>query len=323
MNLLVLGGTRFLGRHVVDAALAADHTVTILNRGQHAPGQIPGVRQLIGDRNGDMRALHGEYFDAVIDCSAYTPDQIDRTLAALGPLTPHYVLISSISAYASFAPGRAYDESASLAQGHEGYGALKARSEEALTTALPGRAACVRPGLIVGPYDPTGRFTYWPIRIAQGGRILAPGRPERPIQFIDARDLAQWSLHLATQGIAGPFNAIGETLSMASFLRRCRSTIGSNAEFAWVHDAALLGAQITPWTELPLWIPEEDKDFGGMLLADNRRALAAGLVLRPIHETIADTLHWANSAPDLPPSPAITAEREAALLATIPMSSIA
>ena len=320
MNLLVLGGTIFLGRHVVAAALARGHAVTLLNRGRHGTALFPEVERLVGDRDGDLGALEGRAFDATIDCSGYTPAQVERSCAALGDGAGHTVFVSTISAYAGFAPGKVYDESAPLAAGHEGYGALKARAEEALLAARPGHATIVRPGLIVGPHDPTGRFTYWPRRVARGGEVLAPGRPERPVQFIDARDLAAWCVALAEARTAGTFNAIGPRLAMRELLETCRDVAGSDARFTWMADEALLAREVAPWTGLPLWLPESDPAFGGMLLADLTRARAAGLRTRDARDTVADTLAWTPDADDLAAARAVatlTPEREAQILASI------
>jgi 2'-hydroxyisoflavone reductase len=302
MKLLILGGTAFLGRHLTEAALAQGHEVTLLNRGRHNPGLFPRARSFIGDRDGDMSALHGQHFDAVIDCSGQTPTHITRAAEALGAEVPHYLFVSTISVCASFPPGVRYDERVPLCEGHQGYGALKARAEAAVQAAWPGRVAVVRPGLIVGPYDPTGRFTYWPRRLARGGEVLAPGRPDRPVQFIDVRDLADWCLQLALARTTGVFNAIGPNLTMAQLLDGCRQAAGSDARFTWVDDAALLAQGVAPWTGLPLWLPETDASFGGMLLADNARAVAAGLQLRTVLETARDTLAWAESLGSEPPS---------------------
>jgi 2'-hydroxyisoflavone reductase len=316
MKLLVLGGTVFLGRHVVEAALAAGHAVSLLNRGRR-PGLHPQAESLVGDRDGDMAALRGRAFDAVIDCSGQTPTHIARAVEALGSDVPHYLFVSTISVGASFPPGVRYDEQVPVCSGHEGYGALKARAEEAVEAALPGRVAIVRPGLIVGPHDPTGRFTYWPQRVARGGEVLAPGRPERPVQVIDARDLAAWCLHLAEARTTGVFNAVGPELPMARLLDECREAAGSDARFTWVADETLLALGVAPWTGLPLWLAESDAGFGGLLQADNRRALAAGLRLRPVRETARDTLAWARSCEGSPPSTVatLTAVEEARCLA--------
>jgi 2'-hydroxyisoflavone reductase len=212
----------------------------------------------------------------------------------LGGSTRHYTFISSISVFRKFPPGRPFDEDAPLAEGNEGYGALKARSEEVLVEALADRAAIVRPGLIVGPHDPTDRFTYWPGRVAEGGRVLAPGRPERSIQFVDVRDLAEWCVRLAVARRIGVFNAVGPAsrLTMGEFLDGCRTVSTSDARFTWVPDADLIASGVEPWTGMPLWIPEDDPAHGGMLLADNHRAIAAGLTFRPTPETIGATLEW-------------------------------
>jgi len=317
MNLLVLGGTVFLGRHIVEHALAAGHAVTLLNRGRRSAGLFAEAEHLVGDRDGELSALHGRNFDAVIDCCGYTAAQMQRAAQALGDGAGQYVFVSSISVRASFPPGQRFGEDGALLDGHEGYGAGKARAEEAIAAALPGRVTIVRPGLIVGPHDPTGRFSYWPDRVARGGEVLAPGRPERPVQWIDVRDLAAWCLQLAEQRTAGTFNAIGPNVSMHELLDACRAASGSDARFTWIDDATLLAAEVAPWSGLPLWIPESDAGFGGMLLADNTRAVAAGLRCRSAQDTARDTLAWLRSDPAAlrAPADALAAEREAELLA--------
>jgi 2'-hydroxyisoflavone reductase len=294
VRILVLGGTLFVGRHVVEAALAQEHEVTLFNRGRRNPHLFPQIEKLRGDRDGDLSALRGRRFDAVIDTSGYRPEQVLVVTDVLGDTIAHYTFISSISAYREFPPFRSFDEGAALAEGDQGYGALKARCEEALEERLPGRVARVRPGLIVGPYDPTDRFTYWPRRVARGGNVLAPGRPERPVQLVDVRDLAEWCVRLAEQHGVGVFNAVGprSTLTMARLLEDCAAVMESRAYFSWVPDETLLAAGVKPWTELPLWIPESDSRVGGMLLADNRRAVATGLNFRPLTDTIRATFEW-------------------------------
>jgi 2'-hydroxyisoflavone reductase len=289
VKLLVLGGTVFLGRHVVAQALARGDAVTLLHRGRRGLGLFPDARTLIGDRDGDLSALTEQDFDAVIDCSGYTAAQLERSTAMLAAV-PRYLFVSSISVGAAFPPGQPYDEDLPRLDGDQGYGQAKARAEDALLAAGPGRATIVRPGLIVGPHDPTGRFTHWPLRVARGGEVLAPGRPQRPVQFIDARDLADWCLRLISDGTTGSFNAIGDTLPMEHLLTTCREVSGSDARFTWFDDQALGDAKLEPWSELPLWIPEDDPAFGGMLLGSNERARAAGLRLRPLAETVRDTL---------------------------------
>lgn len=317
LHLLVLGGTVFLGRHVVQSAIDAGHRVTLLNRGRRRGGLFPEAEHLVGDRDGDLSALHGRRFDAVIDCSGYTAAQMQRSAEALGVARPPLVFVSSISVVAAFPPRQMHDESAPRLDGDDGYGAQKARAEDAVTAAWPGRAAIVRPGLIVGPHDPTGRFSYWPQRVARGGAVLAPGRPDRPVQWIDVRDLAAWCLHLAERAMVGTFNAIGPTQPMAALLAACREATGSDAHWQWVDDAALLDAGVAPWTGLPLWVPEDDAAFGGMLLARHERAVAAGLRCRPAIDTVRATWDWLqrDASAVRAPAQALTAEREAELLA--------
>lgn len=299
MKLLVLGGTVFLGRHLAEAAVAAGDEVTLFNRGRRSAGFLPQAEHLVGDRNGDVSVLSGRRFDAVIDCSGYTAAQVMRSADALGGFG-RYVFVSSISVCAAFPPGQAYDETAPVLAGHEGYGEGKARAEEALRGAFADRLACVRPGLIVGPHDPTGRFTHWPLRALRGGDMLAPGRPDRPVQFIDVRDLAAWCLRLARERVAGDFHAIGSPRPMRELLETCIAVAGTGARLHWVDDATLGAAGVQPWTELPLWIPEDDPTHGGMLLSRNDRALGAGLTLRPWRDTVEATLAWARSSPASP-----------------------
>ncbi len=322
LSLLVLGGTLFLGRHVVEAALARGHDVAILNRGRTDPGPWPAlahVRRLLGDRDGDLSALRGQAFDAVVDCSGYTAAQVRAVAEALSGAhgaPPHYVFVSSISVHPTFPPGVDYDESAPVASGSDGYGPGKARAEEAVSAAFPGHCAIVRPGLVAGPFDPTGRFTYWPVRVARGGPVLAPGQPAREVQVIDARDLAAFCVRLAERRTPGVFAATGPRVAMGELLSRCRAVSGSDATFHWRDDAALLAADVPPWTGLPLWLPADDPQMGGMLRVVNARALAAGLVPRPLDETIRDTLAWARSPAHHEPKAVatLTPAREAELL---------
>jgi 2'-hydroxyisoflavone reductase len=322
VKVLVLGGTLFLGRHIVEAALARGHEVVLFNRGRRNPDLFPQVEKLRGDRDGDLSTLRGRRFDAVIDPSGYRPEQVLAVTNVLGGVIAHYTFISSISVYREFPPHRSFDEHAPLAEGDQGYGALKARCEEALEQVLSGRVARLRPGLIVGPHDPTDRFTYWPRRVRRGGNVLAPGRPDRPVQFVDVRDLAEWCVRLAEHRRVGVFNAVGpqSTLTMGQLLETCTTVTESPARFVWVPDEDLLEAAVKPWTELPLWIPESDPRVGGMLLADTRRAVAAGLTFRPLTDTIRATLEWDRregaAVYDLPiRATPITPERETELLA--------
>jgi 2'-hydroxyisoflavone reductase len=253
---------------------------------------------LQGDRNGDLGALAVGRWDAVIDTCAYRPAEVERLADALQGRVGACLLVSSISVYAGFAQpndepsplGRIDDPHTEVIDARS-YGPLKALCEAAARERFGDAGTLIlRPGLIVGPHDPTGRFTHWPLRVARGGEVLAPGRPQRPVQFIDARDLADWCLRLISDGTTGSFNAIGDTLPMEHLLTTCREVSGSDARFTWFDDQALGDAKLEPWSELPLWIPEDDPAFGGMLLGSNERARAAGLRLRPLAETVRDTL---------------------------------
>lgn len=323
MHILLMGGTVFLGRHIVGAALARGHRVTLFNRGQQNPQLFPELEKLHGDRDTaeGLSVLQGRRFDAVIDPSAFRPEQVSGLAAVLGPALRHYTFISTISAYGDCPPGQPLDESTPVAVGDDGYGALKARTEEAAEAAWPGRVAQVRAGLIVGPHDVSDRFTYWVRRLAQGGTVLAPGRPQRLVQWIDVRDLAQWCVDLAERSVAGVFNAVGpsEPSSMAYLLARCQAVARSQADLVWVDDDTLLAQGVEQWTELPLWIADKDPEMGGLMHCGNSRAQAAGLTFRPLDDTIAATLEWdrTETEPRVAPhkrAATMTAGREAELL---------
>ena len=293
MHLLVLGGTVFLGRNVVAAALAAGHAVTIFHRGVSALAADERIEVLHGDRDGDVGALAGRRFDAVVDCSGYTADQLRRSGDVLRDHVAHYLFVSSRSVYRDLGAGVASGPGAPLLEGHDDYGAAKARAEEAITASMPGRVTILRPGLIVGPFDPTGRFTYWPLRIHRGGDVLAPGRPGRDVQCVDARDLARWLVALAERPARGVHDVVGPTMAMGHLLDAIRRVVGGDARLHWLSDEVLLAAGVAPWTELPLWLPENDANFDGLMQGRDERAVAAGLTKRPVDETIVDTLRWA------------------------------
>jgi 2'-hydroxyisoflavone reductase len=319
MKLLVLGGTKFLGRHAVAAALAARHEVTIFTRGQTNPELFPEVEHLTGNRDGELDALRGRAFDGVVDTSGYVPRIVRQSAELLRDRVSRYVFVSSISVYADFS--QPVTESTAVAEladptseaVMEDYGALKAACERVIEETYGDRSARVRAGLIVGPYDPTDRFTYWPRRIARGGVVLGPGDPDAPVQFVDARDLAAWLVKLALDGPGGTFNATGpaEPLTFAAFLERARTATGSDADLVWVDEERVLAAGVEPWTELPLWLP--GSEHAGMARADTSKALAAGLTFRPVEETVADTLAWDRTVAG--ERPTLTPEREQEILA--------
>lgn len=320
MRLLIIGGTVFLGRHLVLAALAAGHQVTTLNRGTNNLGEQVHVEKLIADRTGDLGVLSGRSFDAVIDTCGYRPETVLNSLNALRGSIGTYVFISTVSVYGEFTEIGITEEHPIkyTSPGEEGnYGSLKADCESVVTELMPEQFLIVRPGLIVGPYDPTDRFTYWPARFARGGKVLVPDRLDRQIQFIDVRDLAAFILSLTEAQARGIYNAIGPDvrLSLADFLDACERTARTSCEIVKAEEAALEKAGVAPWTELPLWIPASKKEFAGMMRLDRRKAVAAGLKCRRIEDTIADTLAWDSTRdPSAPRSAGLSEQREAGLL---------
>jgi 2'-hydroxyisoflavone reductase len=318
VKLLVLGGTKFLGRHAVDAALADGHEVTIFTRGQTNAELFPEVEHLVGDRDGKLDELAGRSWDGVVDTSGYVPRVVRQSAELLRDAVARYVFVSSISVYGDFsgpiteATPVAELEDPDTEEILESYGALKAACERVVEEVYGDRSARVRAGLIVGPYDPTDRFTYWPRRIAAGGEVLGPGDPDAPVQFVDARDLAAWLVRLALEGPGGVFNATGpaERLTFGELLDRASTAIGSDAEVVWTDEQRVLDAGVQPWTELPLWLP--GTDYAGMARADISRAVDAGLRFRPLEETILDTLAWDRSVPG--DRPTLSEDKEHAIL---------
>jgi 2'-hydroxyisoflavone reductase len=312
LKLLVLGGTRFLGRHFVDAALARKHAVTVFTRGQQPNPWGHRVLALIGDRDPfkppGLAALEQGDWDAVLDTSGYVPRIVGASADLLAARVRRYLFVSSLSVYAK--PDRAgLDEHAPLAVLEDpdtedvlpNYGALKAACEAAVQARFGLRATIVRPGLIVGPYDATDRFGYWVARFrhpgllgGRGPQAVVPGPRERPVQFVDARDLAAFMLDLLEADRSGTFNACSnaDQWSMRDLVDALRSAPGPIPAPVWVDDATLLSQGVEPWVGLPLWIPASDPDSGGFLQFDCRRASAAGLVTRPLTSTIADTAEW-------------------------------
>jgi len=305
MRILVLGGTQFLGRHTVDAALARGHEVTMFNRGQTRPELFPDVEKLRGDRDGDLDAVRGREFDAVVDTSGYVPRIVGETIDALGDVG-HYTFVSSISVYADAStPPTESSPVAELTEPteewREAYGELKADCEDVVRERFA-NAFIPRPGLIVGPWDPTGRFTYWPERFADGGRVLAPAPPDADAQVIDARDLADWIVRAAESGLAGTYNAVDRPVPRSILVETCQRVAGVDADVVWVDGAFLAEHEVGEWMELPLWLI--DPAYAGMLSVDPSAAFAAGLQPRPFEETVRDTLDWvaAGDAPTETPA---------------------
>jgi len=360
MKILILGGTGFLGPELARAALAAGHAVTLFNRGRieerrRESGRphdfMDKVEVIYGNRDpnlpaddwkpADQRdpasprglaALVSRSWDAAIDTSGYVPRIVKASAELLAPHVGHYTFISSASVYASnketgideTAPvGTLADPSVeTMGDSFENYGPLKALCEQAAEAAMPGRVANVRPGLIVGPGDPTGRFTYWPVRIDKGKEVLAPGAPDDPVQYIDVRDLARWIIQLAQAKTVGMFNAMGPPaspktrLTIGKVLGACMKNSDNDASLTWVPASFLREQHVSPWGDMPLWIPPEGES-AGFHQRSCERAVHAGLTFRPVHETCADTLAWVKGLPEAARANAVrglSPEREAAVL---------
>ncbi len=324
-RLLILGGTGFLGPHVVEAALARGHSMTLFNRGRTNPELFPDLEKLRGDRDDDLDALHGRTWDAVIDTSGYVPRHVRGPAELLAPALRQYVFVSTCSVYAELG-SVAIDESSLLSTLEDPtvervdgatYGALKALCEQAAEAAMPGRVSVVRPGLIVGPRDDTDRFGYWPLRVSQGGEVLAPGEPAYEVQFTDVRDLAAFLVRVIEDGSTGVYNVDGpeRPLPMGELLEICRRVSGSDARFTWVEVGFLAEQGVLPWTHMPAWFPPPE---GAVQVpsVSSAKALQQGLRLRPPQETVAATLAYERSRPprDAPPRFGLSREREAEVL---------
>jgi 2'-hydroxyisoflavone reductase len=307
LKILILGGTSFLGPATIDAALARGHQVTMFNRGRTRPELYPQVAKLHGDRDpskdNGLKELEDGAWDVAIDNSGYYPRHVKASAALLSTRCKHYVYISSVSAYAEPNPVRG-DEDAPLAtmpdpgveemgKDFENFGPLKALCEKAAQDAMPGRTTVVRPGYIVGPDDPTGRFTYWPARFGRGGKVVVPGSPDDPVQIIDVRDLGQWLVKLAEDGTMGVFTATGpaEPLKWGDLINACIEASGADPKprAVWVNSDAVIKAGALG--QYPIWLAPVGH-YAGFHSWSNARAIKAGLGFRPVADTVRDTLAW-------------------------------
>ncbi|MHC0038671.1 SDR family oxidoreductase [Pseudoneobacillus sp. C159] len=335
MKILIIGGTRFLGRYLVEEGLKKNHEITLFNRGNNKT-DFNHVEQIHGDRNMEISLLENRKWDAVIDTCGYWPQSVEKSAEILKENVGQYVLISTISVYKDFSKKNFDEESDLLMVSREKadelykegdsaimsyYGELKALCEQTLLTIIPTKSTIIRPGLIVGPYDGSDRFTYWVKRVNDGGKILAPGSPDRMVQFIDVRDLAKWTIGMVEKQEFGIFNATGldKNLTMESMLNSIKQGLNSHAEFIWVDEHFLLENEVGPWMEMPLWLPQgklpDGKDMSGMLSADTSRALAAGLTFRSVEETAQDTLAWyLTKDPSQPMKAGMKSDKEGQLL---------
>jgi len=335
LRILILGGTGFTGPFQVRYALERGHKVTVFNRGKSHPGELPKeVEQLIGDRNGQLDALRNRQWDVAIDNPTSVPVWVRDAGQILRGNVDRYVFISTISVYgdtskanisedaplAKYTGPDAMKESRDSLMGSKFqlYGPLKALSEQEAEKLFPKQALIVRPGLTVGPRDESDRFTYWPVRIDRGGEVLAPGAPSDPVQFIDGRDLAEWVIRMVEQRETGVYNATGpdKTLGVGAMLEGIKTANGSKANFTWVDADFLESQKVTPWGDMPVWVPPRGEE-GGMGRINIQRALSKGLTFRPLDVTARDTLAWFKSQPPERQKlkAGITPEREAEVLA--------
>lgn len=324
MRILIIGGTRFLGRHLVEAALERDHEVTLFNRGKSNPDLFPQLETILGDREKDVDKLKGRIWDTAIDVAGYVPRIVRLSAEALAENVSRYVFISTISVYDNFRKigmnesdpvGKLQDETVEEITG-ETYGPLKALCEQIVQEVYGERTLIIRPGLIVGPYDPTDRFTYWPVRVARGGEVIAPQKPEATIQVIDVRDLSDFIMKLIEENVSGVYNATGPDyeLTLGKLLEVSKQVSSSNAKFRWANLEFLKQHNVEPWSDMPTWIPDDEEGVGFSRI-DVSKAIAAGLKFRPLEETVRDTLAWAQTRPaDHEWRAGLKTEREAELL---------
>ena len=322
MKLLILGGTVFLGRHIVEQALLAGHEVTLFNRGQSNPELFEGqVEKIQGDRAKDLTRLQGRRFDACIDPSGYLPGPVKTAGELLKDQIDRYVFVSSISVYPNYdKPGM--DEDSELAELPEDvdptvydvayYGAFKVLCEQAIEAEIPGRCLQVRSGLIVGPYDPTNRFTYWPARIAKGGNVLCPPA-DFPVQIIHAADQARWILHMLEADQMGVFNVTSDrgTYTVRDIVQASIKVSGSDANPIYASSDFLLEQGVGPWMEFPLWLPDSHIN---MSLVSASKAMESGLQLMPLEQVVRSTLDWFKTNPEQDWPAGLASDRETKLL---------
>lgn len=322
MDILFIGGSRFVGKHAVLEAVGRGHSVTLFNRGtQQLPS--PEVQHIQGDRNQDLERLANHRFDAVIDTSAYVPRQVRDAAHALAGKVGNYLFISTISVYRDQTKSH-QDENAELIELEdptveevtgETYGGLKVLCERALDDTFPGRRIHIRPGVVVGPDDPTDRFTYWPVRVDRGGEVLAPGRADHPLQWIDARDLASWMITMLERDAEGTYNAVSEAdrFTMGGLIDASQKAAENGATVTWVDEEFLLEQGVKPFADLPMWLAGASANFARI---DGSKAHEAGLEIRSIEESAKDTLEWFRAERQDGLKTGLSEEREREILAS-------
>lgn len=320
LKILILGGTYFLGPHLIEELQNRGHEVTLFNRGTQNSSRFQEIEQLHGDRDGNLEALEGRQWDAVIDTSGHLPRIIEASSKLLAYATKHYTFVSSIGVYADF-QNFGIDEEYPVAQleqpteeiTEKTYGALKADCEWIVQSYFPEQTLIVRPGLIMGPGDPTDRFTYWPCRIKEGGNILAPGQPNNPVQFIDVRDLAKWIVDMIENQVTGIYNVTGESMPFETLLRECQQATEADVNIHWVSEDFLIKHDVQDWEELPLWLSSK-RNMPGFLSVSNDKASSMGLTTRPLFDTITTILEWETAKESNSKRTTLSREKEQQLL---------
>ncbi len=321
MNILLLGGTRFVGRHIAEAAFWQGHKVSTFTRGNNP---LPGFESLVGDRkNGDLKALEGRNWDAVVDVNGYIPREVQEAIKVLKGRVGCYAFISTVSVYKE--SSQPLDETSPLQElsdptteevTGETYGGLKVLCEREVERAFSEKSLIVRPHLVVGPHDPTDRFTYWPRRFAGGGKVLVPGKPDYCLQFVDARDLGSFVVRALENGLSGTYNGASTPVSWGHLVEACMQATARSAEVVWADEQWLLDNQVTPWVDLPAWIPSF-APVRGLTQTQNARAQAAGFTMRPLLQTVQDILDW-DMARTEPLKAGMSRERELELIKRLP-----
>lgn len=327
MKILVIGGSRFVGYYMVEAALRAGHEVTMFNRGASNPGIFQDVEEIHGDRDGDLHLLNGRKWDAVVDTCGFFPRLVGASAEALKDAVDFYCFISTISVYTDYGSD-GIDENTSVGTiedetvediGGGAYGPLKVLCEKAVDKHFPNRAIHVRSGLIVGPRDTRNRLNYWVDRLHRGGEVLAPHAPDSLVQFIDVRDLGDWTIRMTESQISGTYNIVGprNPITFPEVLSGIADGIGSSPNINWVDGDFLQANGVEPWNNLPLWLPGESNDF---MKVSNAKAIEQGLTFRSLSDTAQSTLEWVIAHPELvgdgdqAPPERITAQQETELL---------
>jgi 2'-hydroxyisoflavone reductase len=323
LKILILGGTSFLGPHLVEELQEHGHEVTLFNRGTQNPSLFSKVEKLQGNRDGDLKALEGHRWDAIIDTSGHLPRVVEASSKILAEATNHYTFISTIGVYENFSKLN-IDEDYPLAKlsdekseeiTEKTYGALKAYCEDVICRYFPNQFLIIRPGLIVGPLDPTDRFTYWPVRVVEAGKILAPGKPTQNLQFIDVRDLAKWIVLMVERQATGIYNATGPVtpITFEQLIKECQKFSKENVVIQWIDEDFLIENNVQDWSEVPLWLSYK-RNMPGFLNINVQKAINAGLTFRPLSETISSILSWDSSRENIKRQAGLDREKERELL---------